>query len=58
MSGKNATVLAYQKKHIKQYGFSINRKYDTDILQWMDGIENKQGYIKELIRADMRKSRS
>jgi hypothetical protein len=30
-----------------------NKKYDDDILVWLDSQDNKQGYLKALIRADM-----
>lgn len=31
----------------------LNRDNDADILEHLEKIENVQGYIKELIRADM-----
>ncbi|MBQ3920660.1 MAG: nucleotidyltransferase domain-containing protein [Firmicutes bacterium] len=34
----------------------LNRQNDSDILSQLDSKENKQGYIKELIRKDMRGS--
>lgn len=33
----------------------LNNKTDSDILEHLDQIENKQGYIKALIRQDMKK---
>lgn len=53
----NAAVKAYHKKYIRQLLIGLNVKYDGDILEWLDGLENKQGYIKGLIRADIQKSR-
>ena len=34
----------------------LNRKTDADILQKLSEVENKQGYIKDLIRKDIAKS--
>lgn len=53
----NQYVLEYHKRYIKQLLIGLNRKYDTDILDWLEGIENKQRYIKDLIRADMQKAK-
>jgi hypothetical protein len=33
----------------------LNTKTDADILEKLNEVENKQGYIKELIRADLSK---
>ena len=54
---KNEAVISYHKKYIRQLLIGLNVKYDGDILEWLDGLENKQGYIKDLIRADIQKSR-
>ena len=32
------------------------RKDDTEMLAWLDGQESKNGYILNLIKADMRKA--
>lgn len=32
----------------------LNRKTDADILARLDAVANKQGYIKDLIRADLK----
>ncbi|MBR4906536.1 MAG: hypothetical protein IKZ44_06740 [Clostridia bacterium] len=31
----------------------LNKTHDEDILVWLDSQENKQGYLKKLIREDM-----
>lgn len=33
----------------------LNNKTDADILEHLNQIENKQGYIKDLIRKDMKR---
>lgn len=42
------------KDNTKGIYLKMSKNKDADILSWLSGIYNKQGYIKELIRADMR----
>lgn len=44
----------YATKNVKQIKLNLNINTDADILDWLDKLENKQGYIKELIRKDMK----
>ena len=44
----------YDAAHTKQIRLKLNKETDADILRRLDQVDNKQGYIKELIRADMR----
>ena len=32
----------------------LNKKTDADILEKLESVDSKQGYIKELIRADLK----
>ena len=50
-------VLEYQKRMTVQIPIRLNKNTDADILEWLSDLENRQGYIKDLIRADMMKSR-
>lgn len=43
----------YDKLATKRVAVKLNIKTDADILAHLETIDNKQGYIKELIRADM-----
>ena len=46
----------YDESHkdmFKQYHFKLNRVDDADVIAKLDEVENRQGYIKELIRRDM-----
>lgn len=43
----------WTKDNIKGLLLSLNKSKDADIISWLSGIDNKQAYIKELIRADM-----
>lgn len=45
----------YQSKHARQYVFRVFDTTDADMIAHLDSKENKSGYIKELIRADMNK---
>lgn len=44
----------YDKENTKQITLKLNLKTDADILDWLAKQKNTQGYIKELVRADMR----
>ena len=38
-----------------QVHLKLNRRTDEDVLEKLDSVPNKQGYIKRLIRADLKK---
>ena len=42
----------YSKK-IKTIGLRFHTEKDADILNWLDRVENKTDYCRELIRKDM-----
>ena len=44
---------AYDKQHTKTLMLKLNLKTDKDVLDRLTAVKNKQGYIKELIRADI-----
>ena len=55
MKTKLSTLEAinrYQKKNVIQLNIRLNKKTDADIIEILNSISNKQGYIKELIRID------
>lgn len=45
----------YDKENTKQIILKLNLKTDADILQKLESVPNRQGYIKDLIRADLSK---
>lgn len=45
----------YDAAATKKMTFKFNLTTDADILEWLNSQDNKQGYIKALIRADMAK---
>lgn len=51
---RNAAIMRYNEKATKQIKFSFNLKTDADIIEKLESVGNKQGYIKELIRKDLK----
>lgn len=43
----------YDKTHTKGVYLKLNKETDRDILEHLQKQNNKQGYIKKLIREDM-----
>lgn len=48
-------IMDYQKENVKQIKFTLSKIHDLDIIEYLDGIQNKNGYLKDLIRQDMKK---
>lgn len=42
------------KKNAKFFGLKLSRNTDADIIAWLESRESVQGYLKSLIRADMK----
>lgn len=53
--GKYEAQERYDKDNTVQIRLKLNKKKDIDILEKLDSVGNKQGYIKRLIRADIEK---
>ena len=47
-------VAKYNKDNIIQISVKLNKSTDKDIIDHLDQVESKQGYIKDLIRKDIR----
>lgn len=45
-----AYLKGYKKENCKQVCVSLSKKYDADIIEFLDKQESKQGTIKALIR--------
>jgi hypothetical protein len=43
----------YDKAHTKGIYLKLNLETDKDIIEYLEEVENVQGYIKTLIRKDM-----
>lgn len=52
---QKAYIMDYQKENVKQIKFTLNKIHDLDIIDYLDTIPNKNGYLKDLIRQDMKK---
>ena len=44
----------YDKEHSRQILLKLNKKTDADILAKFDAVPNMQGYVKTLIRDDLK----
>lgn len=42
----------YDRLNTKQIVLKLNKRTDADILEILESVGNKQGYIKSLIRKD------
>ena len=53
----NRATTKYNAVNTERVYIRLNKKTDADILQYLDSLDNKQGYIKDLIRADIAKKK-
>lgn len=51
-------ITKYNKKNTKSYCLKLNKKTDKDVIAKLDGVPSKMGYIKELIRKDLKFTKS
>lgn len=45
--------MKYDKANTVDVRIKLNKKNDEDIINKLDSVDNKQGYIKGLIRTDI-----
>lgn len=50
---KETSRERYDKKNCYHMTLKFNIKTDADIVEKLTSVPNKQGYIKQLIRADL-----
>lgn len=55
MSTKYEPQSKYDKNNTVRMSIKLNKNTDKDILDKLEKVGNKQGYIKELIRRDIAK---
>ena len=53
---KHKASAKYDAKHTTGVYLKLNLSTDKDILQKLNSTGNKQGYIKNLIRADIKRA--
>lgn len=51
-------IREYDKQNCRKLCLKLNKRTDADILAVLDQLENKQGYIKALIRADIERRKT
>ena len=47
----------YDASHTTRYSLKLNNEYDADAVEKLKSVPNVQGYLKDLIRADIEKSK-
>ena len=52
-----AANIRYNAKNVQQFKIALNKTTDKDIIDHLSTLDNKQGYVKNLIRSDMEKSK-
>lgn len=45
----------YMKEKCKTINLLLNKNTDQDIIQFLDNVENRNAYLKNLIRKDINK---
>lgn len=55
MNVKYKSQKKYEAENTKRVYIKLNKNTDDDILSYLETLENKQGYIKSLIREDLKK---
>lgn len=53
MAKKETPQDRYHKAHTISIAIRIGKETESDIIQKLDSVPNKAGYIKSLIRADI-----
>ena len=48
-------IKGYMKENCMHFGFTLNKNTDADVVEYLETLENKRGYMLDLIRADMKK---
>lgn len=49
---------AYNAAHYKQIGVNLHREYDADVIARLSEKPSMAGYIKELVRADVKREKA
>lgn len=46
-------VAKYDKENTVFFGLKLNKKTDSDLIEKLESVANKQAYLKDLIRKDL-----
>ena len=49
-------VKKWQSTHVKRYGFPVMIDTEPEIIEKLENVPNKSGYIKDLIKKDIREN--
>jgi|GEM_PF-6481239 len=52
---KKIFIKEYSTKNKVGFNISLNKKYDPLMIAYLQSLSNKQKYLKDLIRADMKR---
>lgn len=52
---QKAYMVDYQKTKTRRINFQLSLEHDSDILEYLDSVPNKNAYLKELVRADIKR---
>ena len=55
---KIRATAKYNKNNTKIINFRFNLEYDADIIEFLNSKENKSGYLKKLLRDQIKKEES
>lgn len=57
MNNRSKASAKYNKNNTIQVLLRLNKNTDANIIETLNKVESKQGYIKDLIRYDIEKRR-
>ena len=55
MNKQSLRQAKYDAKTARRYGLKLHRERDSDIITKLDSVKSIQGYIKELVREDIKR---
>lgn len=55
LTARQRASIKYTKKHIKKYYLDLNDNTELELIEQMEKQANKQGYLKALIKQDLKK---
>ena len=56
-TAQRKAIAKYDAENTKQIMLKLNKKTDADVLEALETVANRQGYIKELVRNDLAQKR-
>lgn len=52
---KLSYIRRYNKENLRTINFNVNKKTDSDVIEFVKGLENKSDFFKKMIRAEIAK---